>query len=73
MWVPFLLPFHPLEESILLPHHVDWMPHGLWTDRTKQTEMIYSFCDFLRLTMFACEVERERKEIEKNKERELLM
>lgn len=38
VWVPFLLPFHPLEESILLPHHGVLDAHGLRTDRTKQTE-----------------------------------
>lgn len=31
-------------------------------------EVIYSFCDFLSLTMFACEVVREEQEREERKE-----
>jgi len=57
----FFTPFSPTRREYIITPSWRLDAHGLWTDRTKQTEMIYSFCDFLRLTMFACEVERERK------------
>lgn len=47
----FFTYFSPTRREYIITPSWNLDAHGLWTDRTKLTEMIYSFCDFLRLTM----------------------
>ena len=56
----FFTPFSPTRREYIITPSWRLNAHDLWINRTKQTEMVYLFCIFLGLTMFACEVEREK-------------